>query len=347
MQNVRLPYIDNAKAVIITLAINLGVVFYFNYPLGITFSGILWDTFFCVIITTIINICIVYFYLKKMRTQGAMPANVPESRLMQLLPKNPFLLGIVYIIVFSAITICTNALITTFFALQNMSFLPWLFYKLIYATLVSIKIIEYSIFRYVQPDWAKIDQKEYIAVINKPIKNPLPKISVYKEMYAAVMGNIALNIVLGSFLGGIKVENDGSVVIYPSTVEAIPITGLILGLIVAVLVVNGVINSINKNILNAPPETLNGAERNRWLTWLPKRKATLMSLVSFCLMLFSAVSLWGIMMIFGIQIMNFFQFIIYITIYASIICKIITYIMIKRCTQRDYIEFVLIKKEYK
>jgi len=61
-------------------------------------------------------------------------------------------------------------------------------------------------------------------------------------------------------------------------------------------------------------------------------------------MLFSAVMLWAIMVIFNIKIMNFFQFIVLITVYSAIIGKIITYLLIKRCMQTDYISFILKKK---
>ena len=93
MQNVSLPYVDNAKAILITVAINLGVVFFFNWPDGVDYSGAMWDSLICAFITTAINMWIVCAGLKKMRARGEMPSQVPESGLMQKLPQNPFRLG--------------------------------------------------------------------------------------------------------------------------------------------------------------------------------------------------------------------------------------------------------------
>jgi len=143
----RLPYINNAKAVLITVAINLGVVFMFNFPDGIDFCGVMADSFICAFITTIINMTIVYASMKKMRASGQMPKQVPISRLMQKLPKNPLALGAVYALFFAFITIGVNGLMFTFFDIRNMTFIPWGVYKLIYSTILSIKIVEFCIFR--------------------------------------------------------------------------------------------------------------------------------------------------------------------------------------------------------
>ena len=341
MQTVGLPYINNAKAVLVTLAINLGVVFLFNWPDGITFSGILWDSVFCAVITSIVNIWIVYPRLKKMRTMGTMPEHVPENRFIQRLPKNPILLGMLYAAVFSIVMVGINALITWFFGIQNMTFRSWLFYKLVYATILSIKIIEYCIFRYVQPDWAKAGNsvnKTGIAYTDRPVKNPLPKISVFKEMFAGVTGNIAMNIIIGSVLGGTIILSDHSVVIYPTTIEGIPITGLVFGLIVGILVTRGVLKSVNRTILENDPAIMKNAVENKWFTWMPKGEIALTCLVCFCVMLFSAVALRAIMILFDIAVMNFYQFTVFITLYATFISKPLSFLLVKRCMQSDYIK---------
>ena len=346
-QQTSLPYIDNAIAVVITLAINIGVVFLFNYPNGINYSGIIWDSMICAIITTIVNIWIVYPKLKKMRANGRMPANVPESKLMQRLPKNPILLGLIYAVVFAAVMVCINAAITWFFGIQNMTFLPWIIYKLIYATVLSIKIVEYCIFRYVQPDWANANtvapvEKE-AAFKEKPVKNPLPKISLFKEMYGAVTGNLALNIIFGSFLGGAVAQPDGSVVIFPTTVEGIPITGLVFGLIVGILVTNGVVKSLKATILSSGTPILESAVKDKKFAWMPKKKIPLMCLISFSVMIFSAVALPLIMHLFGKTLLNFYQFTIFITVYATLISKPLSYVLVQRCLQPDFISYTLKK----
>ena len=347
MRPVSLPYIDNAKAVLITLAINLGVVFLLNWPDGVTYYEVMWDSLFCALITTTINLWIVYAKLKKLRTAGEMPAHTPESGFMQRLPQNPFALGAIYAAAFAAFAIGVNAAVLWFFGIWNMAFAPWVAYKLIYATLLSVKIVEYCVFRYTQPDWAKADpgvkaetKKEFLG---KPVKNPLPKIGVFKEMYGSVAGNIALNIIIGSVLGSVTVGTDGSVVILPTTAEGISITGLVFGLITGILVTNGVVKAISTTIIASNPAIIEGAATDKRLAWMPKGKFALVCFTSLCLMIFSAVALRTVMILFDLQVLNFCQFVVFITVYAAIISKPLAFILTKRCMQPDYIRYTLKK----
>ena len=347
MHPVRLPYIDNAKAVLITLAINLGVVFLLNWPGGVTYSEIVWDSLFCAVITTTINLWIVYYKLKKLRAAGDMPAQTPESAFMQRLPQNPFALGAIYAAAFAAFAIGVNTAILWFFGIWNMAFAPWVAYKLIYATLLSVKIVEYCIFRYTQPDWAKADHGAKAEAkkesLDKPVKNPLPKIGVFKEMYGSVAGNIALNIIIGSILGSVTVKTDGSVVILPTTAEGISITGLVFGLITGILVTNGMIKAMRATIIASGPAISEGTAADKRLTWMPKGKFALVCFISLCLMLFSAATLRAVMVLFDLQVLNFCQFVVFITVYAAIISKPLAFILTKRCMQPDYIRYTLKK----
>ena len=227
-----------------------------------------------------------------------------------------------------------------------MSFWAWTAYKLVYATMLSVKIIEYCIFRYVQPDWANATSsagKAKRATPEKPVKNPLPKISVLKEIYGSITGNIALNIIIGSTLGGVVIGPGGSVVIYPTTAQAIPITGLVFGFICGALVTTGVVNGVNAAILasDANSMALEKMAADKLYTWMPKGKIALLCVVCACTMAFSAVALWGAMMLFGISVMNFYQFTVVITVYATIVSKTISYVLTRRCTQPDYIRYLL------
>lgn len=347
-QKVYMPYVNNTKAVLITLAINLVVVFLFNWPDGVTYAGVLWDSLYCGIITAAIDMWIVYASLKKIRAGGRMPAQVPVSRLMQRLPKNPFALGVIYAVIFGVLLIGVNAAVLRFFGIQYMAFVPWTVYKLVYTAILSAKITEYIIFRYVQPDWAIAEATSTEMHNNpNPIKNPLPKISVFKEIYASITGNIALNIIIGTALGGVVIGTGGEVVIYPTTVQGIPITGLVFGLIVGILVTNGVLKAMNAAIL-APGADLSSVETmvsDKRYTWMPKGKPALMCFVCACVMAFSALALWAIMKLFGISVMNFYQFIVFITIYATIISRMLSYVLVRRCMQPDYIRYTLKKAD--
>jgi len=64
-------------------------------------------------------------------------------------------------------------------------------------------------------------------------------------------------------------------------------------------------------------------------------------------MIFSAVALPAIMHLFGKAFLNFFQFSIFITVYASMICKPLSYVLVKRCMQADYIKKVMENGEWR
>jgi len=344
MKKIRLPYVDNAKAVLITLVVNLGVVFLFFWPDGATYSSALLDSLICAATTTTINMLIVYSRLKKMRAVGQMPSEVPVSRLMQKLPQNPFLLGLIFAVVFGILITGINGAILWFYDKCEMGFVAWAGYKLIYTTVLSIKITEFCIFRYVQPDWVSkkdINTEAETPIPAEQVKNPLPKISVFKEMYGSVTGSIAMNIIIGTFLGGVTVASDYSVIINPTTISGIPITGLVFGCITGILVTKGIVKEINAVILATGPAMADTAPAEKCFTWMPVRKGTLMLLVCACVMIFSATALWAIMTLFEISVMNFYQYTIFMTVYSGLLSKPLTYLLTRRCLQADYIKKVL------
>ena len=346
---VRLPYVDNVKAVLLTIAINLIVIFVFFWPNGVTFGDVLVDSVICAVITTIINMVIAYTKLKKMRAEGQMPSQVPVSSLMQKLPQNPIALGVIYAIVFAVLMVAINGLLLWFFDMDHMAFAPWLVYKLIYTTLLSMYIMEFCIFRFVQPDWAVASEtKAAMAEENtQTAKNPLLKISIFKELYGSVTGNIAMNFIMGTLLGGAVVGASHEVIIYPTTVQGIPITGLFFGLLTGLLVTGGILKAMKETILTYGEPMAQAAPMDKRFIWMPKSTVGLKVLVCISLMIFSAVVLWAIMTFFELSIMNFYQFTVFITIYAFIVSKPLSYVLVQRLSQKDYIVFVLRKEEQK
>ncbi len=341
-QKTGLPYADNVGAVLLTLAINLGIVVFLNRT-GIDYYGALWDSFFCAVVTTAVDMWIVYACLRRMREAGKMPSQVPVSAFMQRLPRNPFALGAIYAVGFGVLTVAVNAAILFFFGMHEMAFVPWMAYKLIYATVLSVKITEWCIFRYVQPDWAGGGIEKTPS--SEPVRNPLPNVGVFKEMYAAVTGNIAMNILIGSALGGVWVGSGSSVVIAPTTVGGIPITGLVFGLLVGILVTWGVAGEMDAAILASNPEVPETAVADRRFAWMPVRRVALTGLVCVCAMAFSAVALPAAMKLFGLSVMNFYQFTVFITVYATLIGKPLSALLIRRCVQPDYVRHVLKKRK--
>ena len=358
-KRIKLPYVDNYIAVLISIVINLVVVFIFNWPGGISYFGVLLDTATCVVITVIVNMIIIYILIKRMKAQRSVPRQVPISSLMQKLPKNPVVLAVIYIVFFGVVTVAINAVVLWFFGMNDLNFITWLVYKLIYTTVLSIKVVEYCIFRFVQPDWTNEEEREsedLEAAGGKPIKDPLPKISVFKEMYGSVTANIGMNMILGAFLGSVTVGVGSVVSIAPTTIGGIPISGLVFGLITGFLVSSAIIKSMRTGILNAaalaetstenaesvPTETPAGDRR---FTWMPKRRLPLTALICVAVMIFSYFALPTLMWLFGREIMSFYQSIIFMTVYASLLSKPLVYILTKRCTQPDYAQYVVKSKK--
>ena len=337
-----LPYINNAKAVLITVTINLAILFIFNWPGGINMKGVMVDSAICACITTLIDIWIVYTCMKKMREDGQLPQYAPVSCIMQRLPKNPFALGTIFALFFVAITMGINWSILSFFEMNSMTFTHWLIYKLIYTTVLSIKIVEFCIFRFVQPDWANSKQgKTNEETLSQPVKNPFPGISLYKELFGGVTFNLVMNIIMGSIFGSVIIQSDGSILLLTTTIEGIPITGLIFGFIIGVLITYKVVKSLKTTILTVGPPILESAGMNKWVTWMPMRTGALMFLITIIVMIFSAVALPSIMYLLGKSSLNFLQFTIFITLYATLIGKPISYVLIRRCLQKDYINRIM------
>jgi uncharacterized membrane protein len=152
-----------------------------------------------------------------------------------------------------------------------------------------------------------------------------------------------MNILIGSALGGVTLGPDGSVIILPTTAEGIPITGLVFGCIVGILVTNGVVSAMNATILASYPAMPKAAATDTRLAWMPKGRVALTCLVCICLMAFSAAVLRAILVLFDIPLLNFYQFTVFITVYAALISKPLSFILTKRCAQPDYIRYTLKK----
>jgi len=381
-QKLRLPYVDNAQPILITLVINIAVTFIYFWPEGVVFFDVIQDTVICVVITVVINLLMVYLRMKKLRAKGALPSQVPESKLMQRLPQNPVALGFLYTIFFGLVAVGLNALILWFFGMDTMAFIPWMTYKLIYVTVLTIKVVEYCIFRYVQPDWAGAGSAGAAGadtasadaasantatdgkIVSKPVKDPLPKISVFQAMFGSVTSTIAMNIIIGTFAGGVFIAEGGAdVIIAHSTVEGLPITGFVFGFLTGLLTTNAIVKAVNSGILASVSERPEGtgpagseeelAESapaapalpapDKRFSWMPKARIPFTILICVAVMAFSMVMLPFIASLFGLSVLNFYQFSIFMVIYSSLLGKPLSYVITQRCSQSDYILYVLKK----
>ena len=98
---------------------------------------------------------------------------------------------------------------------------------------------------------------------------------------------------------------------------------------------------MNATILASYPAILEVADTDARLSWMPKGRLALTCLMCICLMVFSAVILRAVLVLFGIPLLNFYQFTVFITVYAALISKPLAFVLTKRCLQPDYIRYVL------
>jgi len=337
-----LPYIDNAKIALITILINLVIVFVF-WPRGASFSEVLVDSAICALVTVALDMWVVYRRMMQLRAEGRIPTQVPISPLMQRLPKNPVALGAIYAVIFALLTVAINAAILSFYDIRSLSFAPWAVYKLIYATILSAKITEYCIFRYVQPDFATARPPLTAVAAVQEVKNPLPRVPIAKAMFGSVATNIGVELFVGLALGSVIISADQAIVVPATTIEAIPVTGLIFGLIMGILVTRAVTKAMRQTLGSTPPAAVAGINDRR-VAWLPKNSILLGMVVCFFSMIVTAIALRAIMTLFGIDTMHFLQKIILITVYASILGKLISAVLVRRYSQPDYLAYLYTKQ---
>lgn len=136
--------------------------------------------------------------------------------------------------------------------------------------------------------------------------------------------NLALNVVLtlliGLAFGSVRVQPDGALLVLPTTVTGMSITGLIFGLIMGVLTTLLVVRAVNV----AAGEEFSGDKFPRTNA---KQTAILAAVVALIVMAFSAIVLPAIMRLFGWEHLNFLQFIAFLTVYSTTLSRIVAYLL--------------------
>ena len=159
-----LPYMDNWRTVLITVAINVALSMALRFgEAEITRADVILHGFMLGLITSVINVFIVRARLGKARELGTMPANVPVSRLMMRLPRNPFLLSLIFGVAFGALAALVGWSLMVFYGFERLPFLQYLVCKVILACVLCSKILEFAIFRLAQSDCAPVAQEEAAA----------------------------------------------------------------------------------------------------------------------------------------------------------------------------------------
>lgn len=321
-----LPYADNLPVVLLTAAINLACVFIFYYGREIDLKGVLTDSFYCGVITPFINVFVIGSCVARLRALGSLPAAVPVNALMMRLPKNKFLLALLFAAVFGPLTPLVNLALIRFYGITNFGFAQLALWKVVYSCLLSAKIIELTILRYVQPDCGTAREREQHGA--GAVKDPLPRVSVFKEWFNTVTDDFGFNMLSGLLFGGTVIEGY-NVIIPPTARSGIAITSVILGLIVAARMAYPVAKNIKAAADAAgPPEA--GAPRNRGLSLLPAAPWKFALALAIPIILASFAVFWSVMAFFRFDELNFFQFFLIRVIFVSLLSKAVVRLAIRR-----------------
>lgn len=329
-RRVGLPYANNLPVILITVITNLAAAFLFHFRSGVTLTGFISDAAICGMTMALCDGLYVYYAIQKMRKDGQLPRTVPQSAFMQRLPKSIAGCIVIFAAAFGVIMALFSAAVVWFFDIQIFTFPRFLVWKLVYSLILSAKVIELTILRFVQPDCIKAGDP--LQTGTDLVKNPLPRRDTFVHLFNTVVEDFGFNMVMGLLSGGAFVDAASKcVIIAPTTRSGIVLGGLILGLVITLRMVYPVAKQINavKASGALPP-----MERRSWcMTWLPEKPAFFALALTLPTMVLSAAVLWAALTFFGFETLHFFQFFIVRTIYATLLSKLVTMLAILRYRQ--------------
>ncbi len=323
-----LPYVDNLPLTALTVAVNLLCMFLFFYGKKSDLGDVITDSLICGVITSFIDVFFVASRLKALAVRGELPSVMPVSRLMMRLPANRFFLSLVFALFFGVLTALVNLAFVKFYGITDFDFIRLLVWKVIYSCVLSAKVAELAVLRFVQQDihWTDSAGQSGTDIV----KNPLPRFSAFKEYSSTVAHDFGFNMIAGLFFGSTVVEG-ARVVIMPVHSSSIAVTSVVLGAIVVVYMVYPVAKSVRAALCAsyAEPEQTNGGVLSI-LPYAPWKFALSLALpvivLSFCFF-------WSVMTFFGFETLNFFQFFLIRALFVSLLSKAVVKLATARYIQ--------------
>ena len=312
-----LPYIDNAKAVAVTLLLNLLLPWIFRLD-RYEAQDIIIDAVICALLTTIINVLVVWHFVRKAQVAGAIPHEVPISKFMMRLPKSRLGLMAVFGTFFAVLCAGINYTIFTWYGFESWTFGQFLLFKLVYSLILSERIVSLGILRFVQPDYWESKGE---AATTQPIKNPLPSISGIQMLFSNISANLALQLFFNPYIGKYTIGGDRSIIV----------EGIIGSAITCFIVVGIVARTLDmaraNGEINVPP--------NRFLMFFPRNR-WLFALLCACVAGPIAAGLFvGLFRYYGFSSWTFYEFFWIKMAYLLILGKILVVFTLLRFTQPD------------
>ena len=331
-----LPYLNNWKLIVLTIGINSVFAFIFWHPdFGI--DALLWDTVYCAVITTFLDVFIISRLLQKRREKGILPRNVPTSRLICLLPRNPFGLSVIFALIFMAIMCVVNSVLFRFYALQTLSLSQFIVWKSVYSLVLSVWIIEYAIFRMVQADCGQGESSDHL--FSETVRNPMPRIAWFTSFFQGMIFDFGFNVAVGLLFGG-TVIHEMMVILLPTPCRgsgmliSTSLTGVIVAFFVIPTIALRVMTTMREHsvpLLDKADRFFARIPRNRWLLTLFMLPFFVLSTVLVC---------GGIFVLFDFDSLNFFQFYLIRVFYISMLCRAVLPFIIRRYRQPDIADII-------
>jgi len=322
-----LPYTNTWQSILITLVINLIVTLILYLLNIINKSTFVTDAFFCGFISTLVSVAVAYPQMKRLRMSGALPSVVEEGHILQKLPRNPILLSLALGVLFALLMGVFAFLVRWFFEIEDITPLRFLVWKLVYATILSIKMTELVVLRLVQPDCSLPGEPKQIGTAI--VRNPLPRKDTFSDLLRTITDDFGFNLLSGLIFGSTVVKGH-TVTISPTTRDGIIIGGIVLGMILTLRMVYPVAKSIYAQ-QNAG--VLPRMDKSTFLSKLPYRPGLFALILLVPVMLLSAGTLWCVLTFFGFTELSFFQFYIIRSIYVSLLLKVVILIAVRRYSQ--------------
>ncbi|WP_323398447.1 hypothetical protein [Eubacterium aggregans] len=299
------------------MIINLVVVILFLYGHNLSERSILIDAACFGVSTTFIDTLYIKHRIDELAQQGALPDQAPTSVILAHLPQNPMLLALIIGSMFAIITPILNGVVFSFFAIHTFEFPQFLAWRLLYSIVVSAKIVECVILRYMQPNYLHTFEKEQTG--SDIVKNPLPRLQTFSNLFDTVVNDFGFNLIVGFFMGGVILDG-AMVIILPTAQKSIIISALILSVIVSLKMVYPVAREIQEEVDagRIPRRKYNYPSWYVGVFGSPKR----FTLILFIPVALAAmIMLWGILTFFHFEVLNFFQYFVIRTACVTVITK--------------------------
>ncbi len=319
LTNVPLPYIGNARTVSLTLLLNLLLSWLFRLD-RYGALDIVVDAVICALLTVAIDIAVVWRGVRKAKAAGAVPAEVPISRLMMLLPKTPLGLIAVLGLLFAVLCAVVNTTVFSWYGFESWTFGQFLLYKLVYSLILSERIVSLGILRLVQPD-CRESNDEHTSAPAQPVKNPLPSLSGVQELFSTVSANLALQLFFNPYLDRYTVGGDRSII-----AEAVIGSAVTCFIVVGMMAKTLDMARANGEFNVPPNRLLMFFPRNRWLFALG------------CALLagpIGAAVFVGLFRFYGFESWTFYEIFWVKIAYLTVLSKVLVAFSLRRFTQPD------------